>query len=73
MNEENQYGSTIRLLANQKGIDWIENLAIINTQELTKAKDLVCYLLEFACQAQQTGVIVAARNKLANIPAFWLH
>jgi hypothetical protein len=72
MNKENQFESAIRLHANRKGIQWIDNLQTIDTYELATAKGLVCLLLEFACQAQQTAVIVAARNKLATVPAYWL-
>jgi hypothetical protein len=73
MNHENHFDTGLRLLAERRGVVWIDDLKHIYAWRHDQAREMTCLLLESACKAQQTAIIDAARRRLTAIPSVWLN
>ena len=71
MKATNRFDLIIRQQFEKRGLTWLEDLEQVESCESGEAKKIVCLLLVFACQAQQAGMIMTARERLARLPGKW--
>lgn len=71
MKDRASFDFAIRIQAERCGLQWIDDLQDIASYEAQTGRQFVCFLLGYACRAQNAGNIITARARLHRLPDLW--